>query len=65
MGKKVDKGAAWIYCFKSGDKAVFLNRYDEVIKRFATYSDAEQYATKHIHLINKRIKSHENRTKDI
>lgn len=42
----------WVYCFKRGDKAVFLNRKDQVIKEFCTYDEAEQYAKNNIHLID-------------
>jgi hypothetical protein len=42
----------WLYCFKRGDKAVFLNRKDQVIKEFDNYEEAEQYANNNIHLID-------------
>ena len=48
--------SSWIYCFKSGDKAVFLNRWDEVIKRFRTYLEAETFADLNINLIDKKLK---------
>ena len=52
MGKQTIKlNRAWLYCFKRGDRAVFLNRKDEVIKEFETYKEAEDYANKNINLI--------------
>lgn len=55
MGRKKTKfiGSGWIYCFKRGDKAVFLNRKDELIKELDTYEEAEKYANNNIHLIDK------------
>jgi hypothetical protein len=44
--------SCWLYCFKRGDKAVFLNRKDQVIKEFNSYEEAEQFANKNIHLID-------------
>jgi len=40
------------YCYMSGDQAVFLNRWDEVIETFNTYDEAEKYANENIHLID-------------
>jgi len=46
--------SSWIYCFKTDNGYIFLNRWDEVIKDFKTYEEAEIYADKNIHLINKK-----------
>lgn len=48
--------SSWIYCFKSGTGYVFLNRWDEVIKRFPTYELAEKFADSNIELIDKKLK---------
>ena len=48
--------SSWIYCFKSGNGYVFLNRWDEVIKRFTTYLEAETFADLNINLIDKKLK---------
>ena len=48
--------SSWIYCFKRGDKAVFLNRWDEVIKRFTSYKEAETFANLNINLIDQKLK---------
>lgn len=53
LSKAYDSGA-WIYCFKKGDKAVFLDRRDRVIKEFDTYAEAVEFADKNIHLINRK-----------
>ena len=42
----------WLYCFKKGDKSVFLNRKDQVIKEFDTYIEAEVFANNNIYLID-------------
>ena len=42
----------WLYCFKKGDKAIFLNRKDQVIKEFDTYIEAEVFANNNIYLID-------------
>ena len=54
MGKKTTilMPSAWLYCFKRGNKAVFLNRKDELIKKFNTYDEAINFAEKNIHLID-------------
>ena len=51
MNKELRLGV--FYCYMSGDQAVFLNRWDEVIERFDSYDEAEEYANKNIHLIEK------------
>lgn len=43
---------AWLFCFKKGDRAVFLDRKDNVIKSFNTYNEAIAFANANIHLIN-------------
>lgn len=50
---KVGNGA-WVYCFKRGKSAVFLNRKDQVIKHFESYEEAEKFANENMHLIDKR-----------
>ena len=50
MDKELKLGV--FYCYMSGDQAVFLNRWDEVIERFDSYGEAEEYANKNIHLID-------------
>jgi hypothetical protein len=50
MKKELNLGA--FYCYLSGDQAMFLNRWDEVIEMFESYSEAEEYANKNIHLID-------------
>lgn len=40
------------YCYKKGDKAVFLNRKDDVIKEFTSYEDAFNFAKNNLHLID-------------
>ena len=54
MGKQKTKvsESGWIYCFKRGDKFVFLDRKDELIKSFNTYEDAVIFANTNINLIN-------------
>ena len=54
MGKKPISltPSAWVYCFKRGSKAVFLNRKDETIKEFDSYEEAIQFAEKNIQLID-------------
>ena len=47
---KENKGV-W-YCYLNDSDAVFLNRWDEVIKKFKTYDEAESYANENIHLID-------------
>ena len=42
----------WLYCFKRGNKAVFLNRKDQVIKEFDSYEEVEKYANDNINLID-------------
>ena len=54
--KKQITTSSWVYCFKSDTGYVFLNRWDQVIKRFNSYENAEKYADKNMHLIDKRIK---------
>ena len=52
--------SGWIYCFKRGDKFVFLDRKDKLIKSFNTYSEAVTFANENIHLINQNpIKNNE------
>ncbi len=50
MSKEIKLGSA--YCYMSGDQAVFLNRWDEVIGTFETYGEAEKFANDNIDLIN-------------
>ena len=52
--KEIKSG--WGYCYKRGNKAVFLNRWDETIKEFETYQEAEDFANKNIKLIDIKIK---------
>ena len=47
----------WGYCYKSGTGYVFLNRWDEVIKRFTTYEAAEKFADNNMNLIDKKLKT--------
>lgn len=47
----------WVYCFRIGDKAVFLNRKDQIIKEFASYQEAVTFANNNIDLIDKSIKT--------
>ena len=56
MGKRKTKvsESGWIYCFKRGDKFVFLDRKDELIKSFNTYEDAVIFANININLINQK-----------
>lgn len=49
---KTEFTSSWIYCYKRGDKAVFLNRWDENIREFDTYEEAEKYADENINLID-------------
>lgn len=51
MNKKT-RSIAWLYCYMSGSRCVFVNRYDHIIKIFNTYDDAENYAKNNIHLID-------------
>ena len=44
--------SGWLYCFKRGNKAVFLNRKDQVIKEFDSYEEAERFANNNMHLID-------------
>ena len=53
MIKRQSKGV-W-YCYLNDSGAVFLNRWDEVIKQFKTYKEAELFANENTHLINERI----------
>ena len=50
-----NNNSAWLYCFKRGDRAVFLNRWDEEIKSFKTYKEAENFAKNNINLINEKL----------
>ena len=54
MGKQTIKlsESGWIYCFKRGNKFVFLDRKDKLIKSFDTYNEAVTFANANIHLIN-------------
>jgi len=47
---------SWLYCFKKGDRAVFLDRKDNVIKSFDTYDEAIKYADENMDLINRNQK---------
>ena len=49
--------SSWGYCYKQGKRYVFLNRWDEVIKRFNTYEEAEAFADLNINLIDKKLKA--------
>lgn len=40
------------YCYLNDSGAVFLNRWDEIIKQFKTYKEAELYANENIYLID-------------
>ena len=53
--KKQNRGI-W-YCYLNDNGAVFLNRWDEVIKEFKTYQEAETYANNNINLIDVKIKT--------
>ena len=53
---KTEIKSSWVYCLKKGNKAVFLNRWDETIKEFKTYKEAESYADENLYLIDKKIK---------
>ena len=44
--------SGWIYCFKRGDKFVFLDRKDKLIKSFNAYNEAVAFANGNIHLVN-------------
>ena len=44
--------SGWVYCFKRGDKFVFLDRKDKLIKSFNTYNEAVTFANSNINLIN-------------
>ena len=46
--------SGWVYCFKRGDKFVFLDRKDKLIKSFNTYNEAVMFANSNIHLINQK-----------
>jgi hypothetical protein len=46
--------AVW-YCYLNDKGAVFLNRYDQHIKQFKTYKQAETYANKNINLIDVKV----------
>lgn len=48
--------SSWGYCYKSGNGYVFLNRWDEVIKRFDTYKEAETFADNNMNLIDQKLK---------
>lgn len=48
----MENNVGWLYCFMIGEKAVFLNRKDQVIKKFKTYKEAEEFANNNQHLIN-------------
>ena len=54
MGKEKNKlsQSGWVYCFKRGDKFVFLDRKDKLIKSFDTYIQSVTFANNNIHLIN-------------
>ena len=52
MKQAYSKG--WLYCYLRGDKAVFLNRWDETIKEFETYKEAELFANDNMGLIDIR-----------
>ena len=54
MGKEKTKlsQSGWVYCFKRGDKIVFLDRKYKIIKRFNAYNEAVTFANENIHLIN-------------
>ncbi len=54
MGKEKTKlsQSGWVYCFKRGDKFVFLDRKDKLIKSFNTYNEAVTFANSNINLIN-------------
>ncbi len=54
MGKQkiVLREIGWIYCFKRGDKFVFLDRNDKLIKSFDTYAEAITFANSNSELIN-------------
>lgn len=45
------------YCYLDGSSAVFLNRWDQIIKRFDNYTEAHNYAKENIHLINEPKKT--------
>lgn len=49
---KTEYKSGWLYCYLRGNKAVFLNRWDETIKEFRTYNEAELFANENINLIN-------------
>lgn len=42
---------SWLYCFKSDDGAVFLDMKDKVIKPFANYDSAIEFANTNFNLI--------------
>jgi hypothetical protein len=50
---KSDYRLGFWYCYRRGDKTVFLNRKDETIKEFGDHEEAVEYATANIHLIDK------------
>lgn len=52
---QVNKNIGWLYCYMRGSKAVFLNRWDETIKEFESYDEANDYANKNSDLINIKI----------
>jgi hypothetical protein len=54
--QKINHEIGWLYCYKSGTKAVYINRWDQVIKEFETYEEAEKYANNNPHLIDIKIK---------
>ena len=46
-----------LYCFINDSGAVFLNRWDEVIKQFKNYDEAFNYAKDNIHKVDvKKLK---------
>lgn len=47
---------SWLYCFLRGEKAVYLNRWDQTIKEFDTYAEALIYAKEHPELIDIKIR---------
>ena len=50
-----DEARAMAYCYRDGDKAIFLDRKDEVIATFDTMGEAIAYAQKNLHLIDRAL----------
>jgi translation elongation factor P/translation initiation factor 5A len=50
-----EEARAMAYCYRDGDKAVFLDRKDQVIETFDTMGEAIAYAQKHLHLIDRTL----------